>query len=423
MQTILVERTYEFEKEIKRLNKKAPKIGVAPIVFRQLGWKTVERRIAVTSDFFDGEKIEKQPVNVMEYEIDLPFVEDPAWQLVARIEPLEGSPRHFVDAFEKDFDRSAWEFSDFNCAHCHAKRHRNLMYIVRNKATAQLIQLGRNCFEDYVGKNKLAQLEFRAFLAQFFGEGDDDFIFPGGGGGRKAEVIPLKTIVLTAEAMAHVEGGWRNNQYDRIEGHVIAEGTHRRAARMLTSKDAFNTKYDNSGKTMRQLINDILKDDSALLDVLVARVEKAIEDIREMDAQDDFSKTLQYACSFENVPVQKASIVAYLCQFFRNAEEHAAREAKKATARHVGTIGKREVFELKCVRCHTFDTDFGTMHANTFEDADGNQLVWMTGSASFTAGEEVKLKGTVKAHSEYKGMKQTELSRCKVIENTVTTPA
>ena len=29
-------------------------------------------------------------------------------------------------------------------------------------------------------------------------------------------------------------------------------------------------------------------------------------------------------------------------------------------------------------------------------------------------GDEVTLNGTIKAHSEYKGIKQTELTRCKV---------
>lgn len=56
----------------------------------------------------------------------------------------------------------------------------------------------------------------------------------------------------------------------------------------------------------------------------------------------------------------------------------------------------------------------GNQHT-TFEDAQGHQFLWKTGSyIEAQEGDKVTLKGTIKAHSEYKGIKQTELTRCKV---------
>lgn len=50
-----------------------------------------------------------------------------------------------------------------------------------------------------------------------------------------------------------------------------------------------------------------------------------------------------------------------------------------------------------------------------FVDESGNQLTWNTTACiEAVAGDQVKLKGKIKAHKEYNGVKQTELQRCKI---------
>ncbi len=74
---------------------------------------------------------------------------------------------------------------------------------------------------------------------------------------------------------------------------------------------------------------------------------------------------------------------------------------------------------------------------NKFEDADGNAMVWKTGTGTIAReyevpfgknggtetkrelpnnGAKIKIKGTVKALSEYKGVPQVELTRVKLVE-------
>lgn len=56
-----------------------------------------------------------------------------------------------------------------------------------------------------------------------------------------------------------------------------------------------------------------------------------------------------------------------------------------------------------------------TKYIYSFIDESGNCLIWNTTSFNeLTAGDKLKLKGTIKGHKEYKGIKQTELQRCKV---------
>lgn len=80
-----------------------------------------------------------------------------------------------------------------------------------------------------------------------------------------------------------------------------------------------------------------------------------------------------------------------------------------------GSIKDKVDLKVKLVRRGSYGTMYGTTYVYTFEDADGHQLVWKTGTwLEQGISSEVTLKGTVKAHSEYKGIKQTELTRCKI---------
>jgi hypothetical protein len=56
-----------------------------------------------------------------------------------------------------------------------------------------------------------------------------------------------------------------------------------------------------------------------------------------------------------------------------------------------------------------------TKHMIKFEDENGNILVWFTTTnPQKEIGSTITVTGTVKRHSEYKGTKQTELTRCKL---------
>jgi hypothetical protein len=66
-------------------------------------------------------------------------------------------------------------------------------------------------------------------------------------------------------------------------------------------------------------------------------------------------------------------------------------------------------------RSFSFENDFGIAYIYNFEDAAGNVIIWKT-SKNLNGHELVsyELTGTVKKHGEYKGVKQTILTRCKV---------
>jgi len=109
----------------------------------------------------------------------------------------------------------------------------------------------------------------------------------------------------------------------------------------------------------------------------------------------------------------------------RVAEREAAKEAKRASAQHVGTVGERRDFDLTVTFRTSFETRFGHTIVYVCEDADKNVIVYK-GSAYLTPavsngaghhyaerGDRIVLTATIKEHTQRDGVAQTIIARPK----------
>jgi hypothetical protein len=79
---------------------------------------------------------------------------------------------------------------------------------------------------------------------------------------------------------------------------------------------------------------------------------------------------------------------------------------------YFGTIGKREVFTLTVIGRREIESNWGCTTLVMFRTATGNKAKWFASDgAGFALGATLTVKATVKAHEEYNGSKQTQLSR------------
>lgn len=94
-------------------------------------------------------------------------------------------------------------------------------------------------------------------------------------------------------------------------------------------------------------------------------------------------------------------------------EKYIADHAPKTE--YFGSVGDKVNLQVKLVRRCGFDTAWGVTFVYTFVDSEGHQFVWKTSTyLDIAEGDNTILHGTIKAHSEYRGSRQTELTRCKV---------
>lgn len=95
-----------------------------------------------------------------------------------------------------------------------------------------------------------------------------------------------------------------------------------------------------------------------------------------------------------------------------------ARERERAASAYVGEIGDRIETVIKVVRASNFSRPAfnapwrsETVYVTGMRDNRGNMLVAMSTAFRAEVDETFTIRGTVKAHEEYKGEKQTKLTR------------
>ena len=77
---------------------------------------------------------------------------------------------------------------------------------------------------------------------------------------------------------------------------------------------------------------------------------------------------------------------------------------------HYGEIKERLNLTLTVTRIHEIDGTYGLTYITSFEDAEGRSFKWF-GSYVLEVGAEYEGKWNVKNHDEYKGRKETVITR------------
>lgn len=145
-----------------------------------------------------------------------------------------------------------------------------------------------------------------------------------------------------------------------------------------------------------------------------------------LDGQKDTNDYMHNLKTVTALPVNHSGRFGLLVSLFptwnRDLEIQAERrkelEAGKASV-FVGEVGDKIIIEAVKVRCITsWETGFGYYPTTTYMweiiGKDGNVYIWKTSKELDTDADQITLKGSVKDHREFRGVKQTEVTRCRV---------
>lgn len=98
--------------------------------------------------------------------------------------------------------------------------------------------------------------------------------------------------------------------------------------------------------------------------------------------------------------------------------EYARKKVEAANSEFIGVKGdKFKDLEVSVQFVKSFASRFGAVTLVKFLDKKGNLLSWFASSdkRGFTPGETITISGTVKEQAEYQGIKETRLTRVKVV--------
>lgn len=387
-------RTEEVKAKVKKLGRKAKKLGLPmPIVEFGEAWSEKYRDefgFVRHKQMREARIIGSGVVKVEGYTFLAALDHGPAGTIVRAL--VEGDFSQWRDADPK------------RCDHCKTRRKRNSTYVLRAPSGA-LLQVGSRCLVDFLGHDAtriVAHAQYERELRTF---DDDDFGFGSGGGKRDMEIDDYLMFVATIS---------------RTQGFV----TRKRAREIggeATAGLALSLRWTKPSERKRRGMPEPTQADAD-------RANAAIEWARKLEGRSDFEHNLKTVALQGYVPLKQVGIAAYIVEAYSkhlNKEaEQKARAEKEAKLRksgvepkHLGTVGKRQVFErVTLVRESELESDFGVTVLHVFETEDTSRIVWFGSKhLGVERGSTVDIKATVKRHETYNGKPQTIVNRVTLV--------
>lgn len=396
--TIHENGTKALQKAIRRLARHAEKMKYSdPHIISVSGPQETRRTVIIKDESDHTER--NYVIMTRQAIIDLPpqFLnyEDAEYNIIGRVDNIEreaeitSDPDHF-----KSIMAAAAGFN-WKCQDC--GRALGKAYAVKHKATGKILLTGQECTKKYTGEDGHAILKaVEALLLVCIDTSPEIEGAPGIGGRPGLQLIDL-TEYLAACLVAVDEAGkyvkrWQEDYYcgDFIENE---DCTRNKALEILARRPESLTK--------------------AKLDQADMQLD-AWTDAYELDRngeRNDFVTNLKALIDRGWITEKTAGIAAYLVN-------KPPQEPQESLSRHIGTVKERRIFEDLTVKSTIErDGEYGTTTIIKFEDPQHNLLTWFaSGVKNIKEGEMLTIKATVKAHSEYRGEKETIITRAKEVK-------
>lgn len=383
---------------IAKLNKRARRLGVQEVTLTKTGVTSEE---PVLNQL--GERT--GTMTFSEVELNGASPKFAGWQLAARIEHAEEGNilRKSPDVKE---DLTEYRNCKAHCAHCNTLRNRRDTFVVIHEDGTRK-QVGADCIKDFLGHKDPHQLAMMLELLSNAGdlcegaEGDGDYF--GGGGGGSVNLMYVRTFLAYVAAVRREKGFITGKQAQErdCDSTAYTAGFHmdppkefiRRGGRRITPTDEDKAFADTTQDWVIETLG--AKDEASL---------------------SDFEHNMLTIARCESVEHRNKGLAAFLIEYRCRAIEQAEarkRETAGLVSKHYGEPKKRvRGIEMSYIKSHGFASQFGYTFIHIFMAATGERLVWKTGTQlDYQPGQKIKATFTVKKHSEFNGLLQTEITR------------
>lgn len=390
-----------FEDKIKKLKRKASKIGNGNIAFEIVGEsiKTIKT---------DMKEYHYKMIHVVITGNETPVIA--GWEFVATIKHYSeaGNILNKIPTFAGELPERFHKV-DTICEHCGTHRMRKDTYILFNAESGEFKQIGKSCLKDFLGH---ASPEAFASYAEYLCEIDEEDWECVGSGcytPRYENVVEwLAVTKMWIDQFGYVSRNRRNELSE--EGKYVS-----------TTSQEINDQFFPTPKVRREL-EDSGKWIGTPSEEAREYARQAVEYVKNLEAKTEYERNLQVLVASDMFALRMSGYITSIIPYYAKAMEHikakeAEAEGKKSLkdSQHVGEIGKRVDFKLIVNKVMRFESMFGITKIHIMSDENGNQFVWKTTSATLSEGTEYSLKATIKDHTCYNGIRQTELTRAKVL--------
>jgi len=392
--TIAVEENREFKRGLKRLNKKLKKLNLPET-------EIISKEYELTVHEDSRGKIE---ICEFHYKIKTQTQINPDYELLGVVEKV-GKDIWVQRSFKEDVGDLTPNHK-LTCSHCNKKRLRKRYFVF--KKNAELVYIGSDCQDHYI-----------TFDPSLFNFWDTDSPNIEVGGSASDFTFPLNRFLGIVRKIIKEDGEYISvaksvRMYEEMNQDATDEEINRFGDKFATKKkveDFINrssfeelSKISNNDKEINEIITTVKNDLS--------------------DAKSDYEVNLKNALSTEYVMAKSRGIVASVFAYLDNKEKSkeweklkAEKEKKKAKFKHIGTVGEKEILEVKLVDAKFIDNEWGGTTLFIMATKDNQVIKSFSNSSIFNyflndkkelvENKFLKFNAVIKKHSEFDGIKET----------------
>ena len=309
------------------------------------------------------------------------------WRFVATLDWLpsdDGADVLFVRAINGASLPETYHAATPTCDHCRTNRNRRACYVLRHE-DGTYKQVGSTCIEDFLGSTPFDVAAHASMLAEVATITRDDL---GSYDGRNSCTTLVQYLPWVAACIR--EDGW-------VSGAKAYE-----TGKMPTSRLAWNRQ--ERGKDMPNEADHAVSIDALLW-------------LETATADSDYMRNILAVAAANLVDARTMGVAASILSAYQRDMQRRADAAARAASVHVGTVGGKFSGRLSLAFQTTFENAYGNTYVYSFRDDVGNIVVWKASSnQDLTTGKSYYVRGTIKAHDQYKDAAQTVLTRCAVGE-------
>lgn len=256
------------------------------------------------------------------------------------------------------------------CEHCHKTRERKDTYIVKNLETGEFKQVGRTCLQEYTGLDA----ENAAYYASCLGDAEAQSFDP--------EMMSL----LSPDDKYTSANSFKNVAYYVVKKYgYIKNETKLRILEILPNAKNYN--YADEIKAIDEWVSTLKENNDYIYNAKIAW-------------KLDFIQPRHYTL-----------IASLINTYFKDLQER----AKNSETKYFGTISDRITIKVASVKVLYVKQAYHYYQEDTcvyrIIDDQGNIFIWDT---SQNLENVDTITATIKDHREYKGEKQTVITRGKV---------
>ncbi len=420
--TVYASMAEDVRKKLNALAKKAATYKVPFSFTESAEHPQTVRVMTVGPDCRTAEQVNTYTVAAVDFDVECEgLIRANGWSVRAKIE--HGEQGNIVTGFgDKPVDES-WYKAPAKCEHCKTNRFRSVTYFCENEAGA-LKQVGSSCLHDYTGISP-ATATMWAEVMDLFADGMDCSSSEWEEH-RSSRMYDVETVLAHAhdsiKAFGYRKssdpGSTRDDVSVRVhDGMKPSTEGFENAKKVIEWMSERKKKADADDETLNALR---MADGDEPDDPSAEYWSKLYELRNKWDAVSDLERNcLPLIASGYAKPYHFGRLVylpvAYENYLNRKAEaekSEAERQAAAETSEYVGEVKQRLTIKMSSAKLVTsWETYWGTTFLYKFTDENGNVYVWYA-SRSIDVVDGMTLRGTVKDHSEYQGVKQTVLTNC-----------